>query len=367
MAEPRTPVAILCLGVFAAMALSNAIVPVLPAFANGTAWQGAVYAAYFFGAFISTLPGGIAADRYGRSFVIRIGLIITAVSGALLFFAATPVATVSLRGLEGIGAGLFVAAALSAINSREDHVIMSGYYMAMLNLGLVLGAAVSGWLAVQYSQASPGIGVFTVVAVVACAGSMVLKDPRVTDKNWHERPGTTSHIFLHDLWLWYSVAITVGLTGAVSSLYPAFSGYSPEMLGFWIAGMSVATIITVILVSRIPLPPVKAIRCSAVLMAAGVIVAYYTPAGLILLGAVAGIAMIAQMSYLSGDPHHQGFLMGLFSTSGYLGMAVLPFVAGLLANTHGYLPAFIVVAAVGLTVAISEVWNRFRFCGHSGK
>ena len=109
MAEPKTPVAILCLGVFAAMALSNAIVPVLPAFANDPVWQSAVYAAYFFGAFISTLPGGIAADRYGRSHVIRAGLIITTISGALLFVAATPFLAVVLRGIEGVGAGLFVA------------------------------------------------------------------------------------------------------------------------------------------------------------------------------------------------------------------------------------------------------------------
>lgn len=35
------------LGVFVVMALSNAVVPVLPAFAGGAAMQGAVYAAYF--------------------------------------------------------------------------------------------------------------------------------------------------------------------------------------------------------------------------------------------------------------------------------------------------------------------------------
>jgi MFS family permease len=53
-------------GVFAVMALSNAIVPVLPSFAGSSALQGAIYAAYFLGAFISTLPSGILSDRIGR-------------------------------------------------------------------------------------------------------------------------------------------------------------------------------------------------------------------------------------------------------------------------------------------------------------
>lgn len=46
------------LGIFVVMALSNAVVPVLPGFAEGAAMQGAVYAAYFLGTFITVLPAG---------------------------------------------------------------------------------------------------------------------------------------------------------------------------------------------------------------------------------------------------------------------------------------------------------------------
>jgi MFS family permease len=71
-------------GVFAVMALSNAIVPVLPSFAESSSLQGAIYAAYFLGAFVSTLPAGILSDRVGRVPLIRLGLIITVISGILL-------------------------------------------------------------------------------------------------------------------------------------------------------------------------------------------------------------------------------------------------------------------------------------------
>ena len=90
---------IVCLGIFAVMALSNAIVPVLPAFAGPSAWQGAIYAAYFFGAFISTLPGRDSGRSSWSVLVIRVGLLMT-VAGRWLAF------LYSLPGNSGHHAGL---------------------------------------------------------------------------------------------------------------------------------------------------------------------------------------------------------------------------------------------------------------------
>jgi len=356
METSKTYLAIVCLGIFAVMALSNAIVPVLPTFAGQSAWQGAIYAAYFFGAFISTLPGGILADRHGTAPVIQAGLLITVATGALLFFATTPIVVIILRGCEGIGAGLFVAAALSYINSRSDHTRLSGYYMSMLNLGLVLGLIIAGWFAVRFAEPVIGIGIFTLFAIVTLAGSAVIGN----------RPGSpvrkrdtvcVSAFVRENLWLWYSAIVLVGITGVVSSMYPKFSGDAADTLGFWIAGMSIATIITVLMVSRIPLPPVPVIRWSAIFMAGGVLLAYVSPVGFIVLGALAGVVMIAQMAFLARVPDHQGLLMGLFSTASYLGMAILPFVAGVIADTNGFLTAFVITAIMGGTVAVTTAWS----------
>ncbi len=273
MEASKAYLTIVCLGIFAVMALSNAIVPVLPAFAGQSAWQGAIYAAYFFGAFISTLPGGVLADRHGSVPVIRVGLLMTVAAGILLFVITSPLLVIILRGCEGIGAGLFVAAALSYVNSRSDHTRMSGYYMAMLNLGLVLGLIVAGLLAVRFAQPALGIGVFTLFALVALAGSAVTGNRLVLPAG----DGDTANIsaFIRDnLWLWYSAVILVGITGVVSSLYPKFSHDAPDTLGLWIAGMSIATIVTVLVVTYMPLragaghPLVRALhggRCSSYL------------------------------------------------------------------------------------------------------
>jgi len=356
---------VVCLGVFAVMALSNAIVPVLPAFATGPAWEGAIYAAYFLGAFFSTLPGGILSDRYGRTPVIRAGLLLTVASGALLFCTTGPLPVLVLRLVEGLGAGFFIAAGMSYVNTQPDHTRMSGYYLAMLNFGLVLGLAASGWLAVRFVQPALGIGVFTLLSLAALVASLVFREMPVLSS----RPGAAaqknsgSHggqefrdvaalVVTHGR-LWYSAIILVGITGVIASLYPSFSGEPADVLGFWIAGMSVTTIITVLVISRFSVPALPAIRWSAVFMIGGVLLAYVSPLGFIVLGALAGIVMVAQMTVLAGERDRQGLVMGLFSTSSYLGMTILPFVAGIVAAGAGYPDAFLVTAVLGGTVALS--------------
>jgi len=92
-------------GVFSVMALSNAIVPVLPSFAAGTASQGAVYSAYFLGAFLLVLPAGYIADRVGEVPLIRAGLALTVLSGVLLALAGSPLVIFLARLIEGIAGG----------------------------------------------------------------------------------------------------------------------------------------------------------------------------------------------------------------------------------------------------------------------
>jgi MFS family permease len=114
--------------------------------------------------------------------------------------------------------------------------------------------------------------------------------------------------------------------------------------------MSIATILSVLVVSRLSLPPVPAIRWSAALMVAGVLISFYTPLGFVIIGTLAGIVMIAQMAYLAGVKDHQGTAMGLFSTTSYLGMGILPVIAGLIADSTGFFAAFCFTALCAVTV-----------------
>ena len=341
----------LFLGVFSVMALSNAIVPVLPAFAAGSSWEGAIYSAYFLGAVLSTLPSGILSDRFGRIRLMRAGFLLTTASGFLLSVTTAEVPALAARLIEGIGAGLFVVPALSVINAGEDHKMMSGYFMALLNAGLVTGLVGPGLLATATGQPAAGIVLFTLLALVPGGASLFLREPPASPVTHGDLPAFIALVREYR-WIWYSSIVLIGITGVVTSLYPKFTGAPPDLLGLWIAGMSIATILAVLAISRFRFNEILAIRISAILMMGGVAVSFFSPAGFLVLGAVAGIVMIAQMAFLARVHEHQGTAMGLFTTMSYIGMALLPFLAGIVADTAGFFIAFCVTAVAAVTVAV---------------
>lgn len=341
----------ICLGIACIMALSNAIVPVLPSYSSGPAIQGMIYSAYFLGAFLMTLPAGLLSDRYGRVPVMRAGLTVTVISGLLLVVFSSPALVIASRILEGIGAGFFVAAAMAYVNSLVDHAKMSGYFMAALNLGLVLGLVTGGVLAAQFHVPAAGILLFSILALIsACLSICLIEPPRAAVLD--SRTGLAS--LLSDYrWLWYSAVVLVGITGVVAALYPEYSDAPPDVVGIWIAGMSIATIIAVIASSRLSTAPVHTIRTAAVFMAGGVMLSFFSPVGFLVIGALAGVVMIAQMAFLARINGNQGAAMGLLSTTSYLGMSVLPFIAGVVAETTTFFIAFCLTALAALVVALT--------------
>jgi MFS family permease len=336
-------------GIFAVMALSNAIVPVLPHYAVESSVQGAIYAAYFLGAFATTLMGGILSDRYGRVPLLRSGLIITVASGFLLSFVTSPFPVLAARLLEGMGGGFFVAASMSWVNSVPDHERVSGWFMAFLNAGLVIGLIVAGWLAARFPDPAGGILFFAGLTMIPAAASFFIREPPISAPR-SDNAAALIRMVKDYRWLWYSTVILLGSTGVVTSLFPKFSGYSPDSVGTWISLMSIATILAVLAAPRLSFSPVPAIRWSAALMVIAVMVSFYTPLGFVIIGILAGIVMIAQMSYLSRAKDHQGIAMGLFSTMSYLGMAALPVITGVIADSTGFFYAFCATALCAATV-----------------
>jgi MFS family permease len=335
------------LGIFGVMALSNAIVPVLPAFGEGPALQSLVYSAYFLGAFLTVIPAGLLADRVGRMPVIRAGLLCTVASGLLLVVFRDPLLVLGARGLQGVGAGLFVASAMSWVNTRPDHERTSGDFMASLNLGLVTGLLGSGWLSNLPGSERAGILAFTLLSILPAILVLFVSESPA-------RPvpeGSGEEIPAQLFWLYLSAVVLVGVTGAMSALYPGFTGGSPSSLGVIIATMHLATVAAVLVASRLRLQPVTTIRASAILLAGAVLLLPFSPAGFAAIGAIVGFVMIAQMAYLAGTGLPQGAVMGTYNAASYAGMTLLPFLAGIIAQTAGYLPAFAFIALLALSMA----------------
>jgi len=348
----------LFLGVFAIMALSNAIVPDLASFGDSTITQGTIYSAYFLGAFILVLPAGLLSDRAGELPLVKTGLWLTVLSGVLLFFSTSTLFIVLFRFIEGIGAGLFVPAALSLINSRPDHETSSGYFMALLNIGLVAGLIGSGWLVEATGLQGAGIAMFTLIGIIPAVAGMFMQ-PGGGKKSWSsgEPIRATGQRLLRVtreyFWLWISTIVILGITGALTALYPEFSDLSPGILGLTIAAMSTSTAIAVIIVAHAHLPPIPTIRGASLAMAAAVLCVFLSPVFFILVGAIAGVVMIAQLAFLAESETRQGVVMGLFNAASYGGMTFLPVLAGFIAEITTFFTAFVLIALLAAGVAFT--------------
>jgi MFS family permease len=356
----------LFLGVFSVMALSNAIVPILASFGDSTIAQGGIYAAYFFGAFLLVLPSGFLSDRIGELPLVRVGLLLTVVSGLLLMTTTETSLLVAFRFIEGIGAGLFIPSALSILNARPDHETGSGYFMALLNVGLVAGLIGGGWLVEATGMPLLGVAFFTLLAIVPAALSIPLRPGIQTsfpEESTRETGERLLRVTRDYFWLWMSTVILLGITGAVTVLYPEFSDLSPGILGLSIASMSLSTAVAIVFISHKRFQPIPAIRIAALGMAVAVMLTFLSPFAFILIGALAGVVMIAQLDFLATAEVRQGVAMGLFSAASYGGMTLLPFVAGTIAEVSSFFWAFLVVALSGVLVAFSIGRCRCRQTG----
>jgi hypothetical protein len=240
---------------------------------------------------------------------------------------------------------------MASVNSEAEHEKLSGYFLALLNAGLVIGLIASGLLAARLGVSGAGIFLFTAFALVPMIASLAVREARGPPVG-HDTAALCALLGRYR-WVLYSSVVLIGITGVATSLYPAFSGAPADIVGLWIAAMSIATIAAVLVVSRIPFNAVRVILASSIMMAAGAILSYFTPAGFLVLGATAGAVMIAQMDLLSRAHGHQGIAMGLFSTASYLGMAALPLLTGFVAEGAGFFPAFAVAALLALTVPVT--------------
>ena len=336
------------LGIFVVMALSNAVVPVLPDFGEGAAMQGAVYAAYFLGTFVTVLPAGMASDRIGRVPFIRAGLLLTFASGVLILLFPSGLPLIVFRVVEGIGAGLFLSAAFAWANSHPSSGRVSGYVVAAQNLGLVVGLLAAGWLDAALNSHLAGIALFTVLAAPALVMGIAVRES--------ERDGFASvdisPIVRDYFWLFAAAAVLVGMTGAVAAVYPEYTGQDPSILALQLATINVATAVAVLIAPRFSLRPVPTLRVSSVLMAGAVAAGYVTPYAFPFIGALAGVVIVAALAFLAKTRVQQGVMTGLFNSATYAGFTLLPALAGLAAGAFGFLAAFLLLAGMSAAMAV---------------
>ena len=74
--------------------------------------------------------------------------------------------------------------------------------------------------------------------------------------------------------------------------------------------MNGATVVAVLLASRVSLPPLPTLRIAALAMAGAVLFTLFSPWGFPFIGAIAGVVMIAQLAFLAKAGSTPGGLHG---------------------------------------------------------
>ena len=338
-------------GIFLLMALSNAVVPVLDIFADGPAMQGLVFSAYFFGAMLTVLPAGMAADRFSRPRLMQVGLGVSLLAGFLIAVAPSSSSIIGARLVEGVATGVFVSAGLAHVNSMADNGRSSGAFMASLNAGLLVGLAFTGYLVEVTGLRDAGVLAFSLLAFVPFFLLFLLKEEPVSE---HSEPlGRLAPMLSQYRWLFYASVIMFGVGGAVTGLYPEFSSGDPGLLGLQVALQNLATIGAIWIVSRLSFEPIPLIRVCAFLMALAVGLSFFSPFGFALIGAAGGAIQFATLLFLSRTGEPQGLSAGLFSTASYAGMAFLPPLASVGAQWSGYTGVFFLLVLLSISVTLT--------------
>ncbi len=346
---------LLYFGIFAIMALSNALVPVLPDLDADLGDQALIFSSYFLGAMLLTLPTGILSERVGQPVLILSSLVITVVSGAGIILSPGGWFLIVTRLIEGFGAGVFVSASLSWITYQPGHARQTGYFMASMNAGLLFGLAGTGWLVTTVNRIYTGIWVFTLLTAVILV-LMILMPPAQTGRTGPVPAALLGRdlagMMLSQAPLWVSVIVLIGITGFVQAVFPDLSGLTAGEIGTALAVMNLASIIASLLTPRLRLEPVLLIRLSALVMSILTLVFLTFPLSIFLMGGIAGLITVSQITYLATAERHQGLAMGLYTTFSYAGMTLIPAIGGYLTDTFSLAAASAIIAAVAVIIAV---------------
>jgi DHA1 family inner membrane transport protein len=363
--------------------------PVLPLYAaahGATATGvGVIVAAHMMVAAIGSIPLGRASDRWGRRWFLLAGMIITAVTSAVLLFAAGAVPLAIIYGAAGVGVAAFTPSALAMVGDAAASGA-AGRAFAWYTIAHYGAIGVGSFLGCVVAHAAGYRAAFIVsagvVTVTFALGLMSIEssnarvrsaDPTATFADVRKNP---------IVWGGWIVSFCGLVTQAV--VYTFFPLLADER------GLTAADIGVVFLVlglantaARIPAGwLVDRTKHWSLYAIGGVLIGSIVTAllphvsgqvGLLTLvavfGAVNGIAGVAIGVALtqSTTPAMRGLVMGGYSTALYLGLALGSLALGPVIARHGYGTGLWVgglTGAVGALVA-AVLWMRAPASGRS--
>ena len=149
----RTVSAIIATTAFTMMG-QGVISPVLPLIARGYGVSlfmvGVMVAVFGLGRFFVNVPTGVLADRYGRRFVMLVGLMFVVASGLMMVALDSFLALLAFRFLSGIGTAMYITGVmivLADISTQANRARYVSLQQGSIILGSGIGPVIGGYAA----------------------------------------------------------------------------------------------------------------------------------------------------------------------------------------------------------------------------
>ena len=355
--------------------------PVLPLYAaahGATATGvGLIIGAHMAAAAAASIPLGRAADVRGRRPLLLGGMAVGVVTSLLLPLAEGEVALAVIFGLAGLGVAAFTPSALSLVgdaappdSAGRAYAWYSTAHYGAIGVGPFLGGVVAEWWGFRAAFVGSALGI---AAALALGWSL---PPRASERN-RLAPGATFADILRNPRVWAAWTVSVSgllVQGVVFTFFPLLAqerGWTPAAIGLVFLVLGAANTAARVPAGRL----VDRTRRCAPFALGGVLVASLAtalvphvgggPALLMLIavfGAVSGVAFVAVSVALAASvpAAARGLVMGGYSTSLYLGLALGSFALGPVMTRYGYAVGFTAGAVAGVagTLVAAALWLR---------
>jgi len=347
--------------------------PILPLYAaahGATATGvGLIVGAHMAVAAAGSIPLGRASDVWGRRPLLLGGMVVSAATSLLLPLFEGELALMTIYGLAGFGVAAFTPSALSLVGDaaapgRVGHAFAwySTAHYSAIGIGPFLGGVVAEWWGYRpaFVVSAAGIATALVVGLAMPMRPAAHASPRSAAR-FADIRGNAS------IWAGWIVAVS-GLTtqGVVFTFFPLLGherGLSPAAIGLVFLVLGLANTL-----ARFPAGWLvdRTGHCSPYaiggVLVASVATALLPHAGgqatlfalVAVFGAVSGIAGVAIGVALAASttPAARGLVMGGYSTSLYLGLALGSFALGPVITHQGYIAGFAAGGAAGAVGAL---------------
>jgi len=367
---------VVCLLTFLHFVGAQMRAPILPLYAaahGATATGvGLIIGAHMAGAAVGSIPLGRAADIWGPRWLLIAGMAVGVITSLLLPVADGEFALMTIYGLAGIGVAAFTPSALAlvahAAPSERAGRAFAWYSMAhygAIGVGPFLGGLAAGAWGYRAAFVLSAVG----VAISLLVGLAVRLPSHVPSCS---RESTFANVSRNRrVWAGWLVALSGMLgQGVFFTFLPVLAherDLTPAAIGVVFLAVGLANTLV-----RAPAGwLVDRTKRSMPYAVAGVVAASAT-LGLVphaerfamliglatVFGGVSGIAFVAISVMLAGagTPARRGAVMGGYSTSLYLGLALGSFAFGPVITHAGYAFGFAMGAVAGVITTVIAVW-----------